>query len=265
MTAVLTRTDIPAAAHSLNGRPRTAALRSLSGAPSASVAAASPAADADAVTLTLTLTLPASTSDVEAARIADSLRSGARRLTAGREAAATVTVHSPRSFTASGSPRGAALRALPPRRAASPAAPQSSRRAGIVSPSSPARRDAETARRLLLQARAVSPSAAPTAADSALVIDLFGRRVRIDGADVDLTHKEYELLAHLARNSRRIVSREELMESVWAGAPAETGERTVDVHVRRLRAKLGRYRRLISTVRGAGYRLDTGSDVAILD
>ena len=137
------------------------------------------------------------------------------------------------------------------------------RSTGVVSPSSPARRDAEAARRRILQATAVSPSPAVTA-DASLVIDLFGRRVRIDGTDLELTHKEFELLAHLARSARRVVSREELMETVWAGAAADTGERTVDVHVRRVRAKLGRYRRLISTVRGEGYRLDTGSDVAIL-
>jgi DNA-binding response OmpR family regulator len=81
---------------------------------------------------------------------------------------------------------------------------------------------------------------------------------------VDFTHKEFELLAQLARDSRRTISRTELMETVWAEAPEQTGERTVDVHVRRVRSKLGRYRRLISTVRGAGYRLDPGSDVAIL-
>ena len=112
-----------------------------------------------------------------------------------------------------------------------------------------------------LTARTASPSAAP---EDSLVIDLFGRRVRIDGQDVDFTYKEFELLSQLARHARRTLSRTELMETVWAEAPEETGERTVDVHVRRVRTKLGRYRRLISTVRGAGYRLDPGSDVAIL-
>ena len=134
----------------------------------------------------------------------------------------------------------------------------------MVSANSPARRDAEAARRRALLATAVSPSSPSVAADTALVVDLLGRRVRIDGQDVDLTYKEFELLSHLARNSRRTVSRTELMDSVWSDAPSDTGERTVDVHVRRLRTKLGRYRKLISTVRGAGYRLDPGSDVAIL-
>ncbi|PWH06168.1 transcriptional regulator [Brachybacterium endophyticum] len=234
--------------------------------PSAAAPAAAP--ETDEVTLTLTVSLPAGTPDVEAAQIADALRANARRLTAGRRAAASVDVRSPRPFSPStGASSAPTLRALPPRTQEGEAAqPTSTRRSGVVSQNSPARRDAEAARRRLLRATAVSPDVAPiTGADTSLVIDLFGRRVRIDGEDADLTYKEFELLAHLARNSRRIVGRDELMESVWADASEETGERTVDVHVRRVRAKLGRYRRLISTVRGAGYRLDTGSDVAILD
>ncbi|UEJ81072.1 winged helix-turn-helix domain-containing protein [Brachybacterium halotolerans subsp. kimchii] len=238
---------------------------------SAGSSALAAAAESDQVTLTLTVTLPAGTPDVEAAQIADALRANARRLTAGRRASASVGVRSPRPFSPTGEAEAAStaptLRALPPRTQDGEAAqPERTRRTGVVSPNSPARRDAEAARQRLLRATAVSPNVAPSAStDCSLVIDLFGRRVRIDGEDVDLTYKEFELLAHLARGARRIIGRDELMESVWADASSETGERTVDVHVRRVRAKLGRYRRLISTVRGAGYRLDTGSDVAILD
>jgi hypothetical protein len=241
---------------------------------SAGTSALAAAPESDQVTLTLTVTLPAGTPDVEAAQIADALRANARRLTAGRRASASVGVRSPRPFSPAGeaaesgtTSTAPTLRALPPRTQDGEAAqPERTRRSGVVSPNSPARRDAEAARQRLLRATAVSPNVAPAAStDCSLVIDLFGRRVRIDGEDVDLTYKEFELLAHLARGARRIIGRDELMESVWADASAETGERTVDVHVRRVRAKLGRYRRLISTVRGAGYRLDTGSDVAILD
>ena len=220
-----------------------------------------PAAPAeDGVTITLTVQLPAGTGDVEAALIADELRGHAQRQTATRQGRTTVSVSSPLAFRATG-----AVRSIPPRRTGEAAiSPLRPRRVGVVSPNSPARRDAEAARRRALQATAVSPSSASSAPDDSLVADLYGRRVRIDGADVDLTYKEFELLAHLARNARRTGSREELMETVWAGAPDETGERTVDVHVRRVRTKLGRYRKLISTVRGSGYRLDPGSDVSIL-
>jgi hypothetical protein len=240
------------------GRPATSRTGRR---PSAAPAEAAPTADADEVTLTLTVSLPSATSDVEAAQLADALRAQALRLSADRGGQAAVAVRSPRSF----SPSGPALRALPPHTQETGAArPDRKRPVGVVSPTSPARRDAEAARRRLRQATAVSPSSPSVATDTSLVIDLFGRRVRIDGEDVELTYKEFELLAHLAHNARRIVSRDELMESVWADAGEETGERTVDVHVRRVRAKLGRFRRLISTVRGSGYRLDTGSDVAIL-
>ncbi|GAB2537392.1 winged helix-turn-helix domain-containing protein [Brachybacterium huguangmaarense] len=244
------------AAHPASG----AALRPRP--PFAAPGAPAPRARATEVTVTLTIALPAGTPDVEAARLADALRVQAQRLTAGRRAQATVDVASPHPFTAT---TPGAHRALPPAAAASaPASPVRDRRPGVVSPSSPARRDIENARRRALQATAVSPSPAQIATDTALVIDLYGRRVRLDGRDLELTYKEFELLAHLARHARRIVGRDELMSSVWADADAETGERTVDVHIRRVRTKLGRYRRLISTVRGAGYRLDPGSDVAIL-
>ncbi|WP_114853333.1 winged helix-turn-helix domain-containing protein [Brachybacterium sp. YJGR34] len=216
----------------------------------------------DAVTVTVSVTLPAGTGDVEAALVADELRTHATRLVAARDGRTTVSVNSPSAFASTARPGS---RTLPPRtQGAAAVSPLRPRRGGVVSPNSPARRDAEAARRRALQATAVSPSSPSSAPEDSLVIDLFGRRVRIDGQDVDFTYKEFELLAQLAGNSRRTLSRTDLMETVWAEAPEDTGERTVDVHVRRVRTKLGRYRRLISTVRGAGYRLDPGSDVAIL-
>lgn len=228
-------------------------------------AAGSDAAPGAAVEVTLTVCLPPGTADVEAARLADALRAQACTLTAGVPGRTRVDIQSPRPFTAT---LGSATRStLPPTRAhgAAPAARTvRERRPGIVSPNSPARRDVEAARLRTLRATAVSPASPAAAPESSLVIDLYGRRARLDGEDLDLTYKEFELLAHLARRAREIVSRQELMSSVWAGAEADTGERTVDVHVRRVRTKLGRYRRLISTVRGAGYRLDPGSDVAVL-
>lgn len=221
-----------------------------------------PRATEDAVTITVTVTLPAGAGDVETALIADELRTRAQRLVAARDGRTTVSVNSPQAFAATSR---SSVRSLPPRsQGAAAVSPLRPRRTGVVSPNSPARRDAEIARRRALQATAVSPSSPSVATEDSLVIDLFGRRVRIDGQDVDFTYKEFELLAQLARVARRTISRTELMETVWAEAPEDTGERTVDVHVRRVRTKLGRYRRLISTVRGAGYRLDPGSDVAIL-
>ena len=232
--------------------------------PRADGTAARAAAPSTDVTITLTVTLPADTGDIEAALLADELRTSAQRLVGARDGRTAVSVNTPHSATAARR-TGQRRTALPPRaQGAAAITPLRPRRAGTVSPTSPARRDAEAARLRALALTAVSPASPSSAPTDALVIDLTGRRVRIDGQDVELTYKEFELLAALARQARRTVSRTELMETVWAGAPEDTGERTVDVHVRRVRAKLGRFRRLISTVRGAGYRLDPGSDVVLL-
>lgn len=78
--------------------------------------------------------------------------------------------------------------------------------------------------------------------------------VRAGGGDVTLTQKEYEMLCLLMRNKGKVFSREQLIESVWGYA--FTGEtRTVDVHVRTLRQKLGAAGECIETVRGYGYKI----------
>jgi len=70
-----------------------------------------------------------------------------------------------------------------------------------------------------------------------------------------LTFKEFELLRHLNENPGRVFSREQLLSEVW-GYDYFGGTRTVDVHIRRLRAKLGEHESLIDTVRNVGYRLN---------
>ena len=72
---------------------------------------------------------------------------------------------------------------------------------------------------------------------------------------LDLTFKEFELLRHLNENPGRVFSREQLLSEVW-GYDYFGGTRTVDVHIRRLRAKLGEHESLIGTVRNVGYRLN---------
>jgi two-component system phosphate regulon response regulator PhoB len=89
-----------------------------------------------------------------------------------------------------------------------------------------------------------------------LAIDEGRRRVVVGGVPVELTGKEFGLLAALARAGGRVLTREQLLETVWGYAnAAEIESRTVDVHVRRLREKLGPAARLIETVKGLGYRL----------
>ena len=78
--------------------------------------------------------------------------------------------------------------------------------------------------------------------------------MRVDGADVTLTNKEFELLCLLLENQGLVLSRASLMDHVW-GMELERENRTLDVHIRTLRAKLGPAGSLIETVRGVGYRM----------
>ncbi|WP_158602717.1 winged helix-turn-helix domain-containing protein [Jiangella rhizosphaerae] len=86
-------------------------------------------------------------------------------------------------------------------------------------------------------------------------LDHAARTAVVDGRPVALTHREFELLAYLIENRRRAVTRSELIDEVWPLA-TRAGTRTVDVHIRRLRVKLGPHGRRIRTLRGHGYRLD---------
>lgn len=86
-----------------------------------------------------------------------------------------------------------------------------------------------------------------------LTIDRAAHRVFVDGAAVELTATEYKLLLLLAERRGRVQSRAQLLESVWDANP-DIQTRTVDMHVQRLRAKLGAAAEWLETVRGFGYR-----------
>lgn len=107
------------------------------------------------------------------------------------------------------------------------------------------------------------------------------RLVLCDGEPVPLTRLEFDLLLFLAQRPGQVFDREDLLGAVWGADPAPAGEtefepgraggaprsvtrRTVDVHVRRIRSKLGRDLGVISTIRGVGYRLDT-ADLRVED
>jgi DNA-binding response OmpR family regulator len=134
-----------------------------------------------------------------------------------------------------------------------------------------ASRLADEARRLLLEERpgtnvtaavAISESPAaveappvePAATTPGLDIDRSAYRASVDGRALELSFREFELLAFLAGHPGRVFSRRQLVNSVWDGA--DVGSRTVDVHVRRLRVKLGRQAERIVTVRNVGYRYE---------
>jgi len=106
--------------------------------------------------------------------------------------------------------------------------------------------------RLLLDAK---PQAMQTKISTGLVIDLDSYSAKLAGRSLDLTYKEFELLRYLNDNPGRVFSREQLLSEVW-GYDYFGGTRTVDVHIRRLRAKLGEHESIIGTVRNVGYRLD---------
>ncbi len=86
-----------------------------------------------------------------------------------------------------------------------------------------------------------------------LVMDVRRHIVLVDGQEVALTHKEFELLRCLLENKGVVFSREQLLKDVW-GYDYDGGTRTVDVHVQTLRQKLGSAGNSVETVRGVGYR-----------
>ncbi|RZT57365.1 DNA-binding response OmpR family regulator [Microcella alkaliphila] len=97
---------------------------------------------------------------------------------------------------------------------------------------------------------------------SGVVIDEASYSAKVNGRTLDLTFKEFELLRFLATHPSRVFTREQLLSEVW-GYDYFGGTRTVDVHVRRLRAKLGDMDALIGTVRNVGYRFTLHEDGAL--
>ncbi|MDT0477599.1 winged helix-turn-helix domain-containing protein [Streptomyces griseoviridis] len=98
------------------------------------------------------------------------------------------------------------------------------------------------------------PAAGQDDGDPLVRIDAVRRTVSVDGRPLDLTYLEFELLAHLVNNPHRVHSRDQLVTTVWGYGHVGDG-RTVDVHIARLRRKLGaEHRRTIQTVRRVGYK-----------
>jgi DNA-binding response OmpR family regulator len=119
----------------------------------------------------------------------------------------------------------------------------------------PAAQPAEVETRLRLLSERRSRSRRATSIGD-LSIDEDTYVVRLRGMPLDLTYREFELLKHLVAHPSRVFTRGQLLQEVW-GYDYYGGTRTVDVHIRRLRAKLGaEHESLIGTVRGVGYKLD---------
>lgn len=88
----------------------------------------------------------------------------------------------------------------------------------------------------------------------ALSLDRDMHTVRAEGREIALTYKEFELLNYLMENQRIVLTRDQILEAIW-GYKYEGENRTVDVHIRNLRQKLGEAGSIIETVRGIGYRI----------
>ncbi|MCQ1999500.1 winged helix-turn-helix transcriptional regulator [Arthrobacter zhaoxinii] len=110
------------------------------------------------------------------------------------------------------------------------------------------------ARLRLASARGAAEAPSTEIRASGVVIDEASYTARVNGTALNLTYKEFELLKYLAQHPGRVFTRDQLLHEVW-GYDYYGGTRTVDVHVRRLRAKLGPdHETLIGTVRNVGYR-----------
>ena len=109
-----------------------------------------------------------------------------------------------------------------------------------------------------------APDGEEDRARDGVVVDLSRKRVLLDNTPANLTYKEFELLQYLVLREGRTIERAELISSLWSAEEDEVpNERTIDVHVRRLRSKLGDYEDIVRTVRGVGYRFDRHADVSV--
>ena len=86
-------------------------------------------------------------------------------------------------------------------------------------------------------------------------IDKISRRVYVDDREIELTYKEFELLAYLVQNKGIVLSRDKIMSEIW-GFDFEGESRTVDVHIAFLRQKLGKKGQYIKTIRNVGYKME---------
>ncbi len=125
----------------------------------------------------------------------------------------------------------------------------------VVKPFSP--------KELMLRISAIIKRASNTSTDTVkiggLCIDFTGRLVTIDGKNVNLTPKEYDLLFYLVKNRGIALTREKLISNVW-GYDFFGDDRTLDTHIKLLRKNLGEYSSNIVTLRGVGYRFEAASN-----
>jgi len=102
----------------------------------------------------------------------------------------------------------------------------------------------------------------PTEPVKGIIIDPSRKRVFADGENAEFTYKEFELLQYLIEHEGSTISRREIIDVIWNEGEGEVpNDRTIDVHIRRLRAKIAGYEDIVRTVRGGGYRFDKHPEV----
>lgn len=109
---------------------------------------------------------------------------------------------------------------------------------------------------ILRRAGGISDVPGDSISFGSLTVDFAGRMVLIDGKQVDMSPKEYDLFFYMVRNRNIALTREKLICDVW-GYDFYGDDRTLDTHIKLLRKSLGNYARLVVTLRGVGYRFDT--------
>jgi DNA-binding response OmpR family regulator len=109
---------------------------------------------------------------------------------------------------------------------------------------------------VLSRKRSAAPAVQNSMKFGGLEINMAARTVTVDGAKVDLTPKEYDLLFYLVENKNIALSRDKLLSDIW-GYDFFGDDRTIDTHIKNLRNNLGPYRDFIVTLRGVGYKFES--------
>ena len=113
-------------------------------------------------------------------------------------------------------------------------------------------------RALLRRSERLGASKNPTYTNGALTVDSARHTVTVSGNEISLTNKEYQLLLLFLEHPEIVFTRDQLLDRIW-GYSFDGESRTVDVHIRTLRTKLGECGELIETIRGVGYKMSQNS------
>jgi len=144
-----------------------------------------------------------------------------------------------------------------------PSAANQTYAAVALAPKGAGGRSVDVVRNALRDPRAIDQLREPENDLPAITVDLRRKRVYKNGINAEVTNKEFLLLSYLIENEGKIVSRATLVEATSGADADDITERTIDVHVRRLRAKIEGYEDIIRAVRGQGYLFEQHPDVLV--